>query len=347
MKPTLVNDLRSPVTGAPLALKDEQSAGPEIVKGDLTTADGQRYAIIDGVPSMLPDTYKPGQKETRESFSEKWKLAPNYRTATQAHYVQWYLDRYGFKTTDKLKSFLSSKTKILDAGTGHGRDAELYATNSKATVYGVDISYGIHNAYRDLHTLPNLHLVQADLTRLPFPKEFFDFIACDQVLHHTPNTEESFKALLKHLKPGGHIAIYVYKVKGPIRQHADEWIRERTTKMTPEECMKFSNAMTDLGKALADLNVSITVPDIPLLEIKAGTYDVQRFFYWNVMKCYWNNTIDRDSNVITNFDWYHPLHAHFHTPEEVKRWFAEANVAIEHFDIADSGISALGKKSGV
>ena len=28
------------------------------------------------------------------------------------------------------------------------------------------------------------------------------------------------------------------------------------------------------------------------------------------------------SNVITNFDWYHPLHAHRHTPEELRAWCA-------------------------
>jgi ubiquinone/menaquinone biosynthesis C-methylase UbiE/uncharacterized protein YbaR (Trm112 family) len=346
MKPTLINDLRSPLTGAPVVLADEERKGAEIVNGELRTSDGQRYAIVNGVPSMLPGTYSPGQKETRESFSEKWKMAPNYRAATKGHYVQWYLDRYGFKTMEKLEKFLSTKSRILDAGTGHGRDSELYATHSKATVYGLDISEGIHNAYNDLHQLANLHLVQGDLTRLPFPKDFFDFIACDQVLHHTPNTEAAFKALVRHLKPGGHIAIYVYKVKGPIRQHADEWIRERTTRMSPEDCMKFSEAMTKLGKALSELKATVEVPDIPLLEIKGGTYDVQRFIYWHMMKCYWNDTIDWDSNVITNFDWYHPLHAHFHTPDEVKRWFADNKVTIENFDVMESGISALGKKAG-
>src|SRR4051812_40681373 len=129
MKQTLINDLRSPTSGAPVVLAAEEHSGAEIVKGELRTSDGQRYAIVDGVPSMLTGTYSPGQKETRESFSEKWKLAPNYRTATKDHYIQWYLDRYGFHTIDKLEKFLSTKTRILDAGTGHGRDSELYATH--------------------------------------------------------------------------------------------------------------------------------------------------------------------------------------------------------------------------
>jgi hypothetical protein len=63
-----------------------------------------------------------------------------------------------------------------------------------------------------------------------------------------------------------------------------------------------------------------------------------------MFKCYWNDTMDWDANVITNFDWYHPLHAHRHTPEEVQRWCAEENLHIEHFDVQESGISVLARK---
>ena len=52
------------------------------------------------------------------------------------------------------------------------------------------------------------------------------------MIHHTPNTKASFLALLKHLAADGHIAIYTYKVKGPIREFCDDYIRERTVKMS-------------------------------------------------------------------------------------------------------------------
>jgi SAM-dependent methyltransferase len=347
MKKLLLEYLRCPKTGERLELVEssEDSSG-EIRSGLLTTRSGARYVIAEGVPSMLvPEDWPEGQKETRDSFSWKWKHAPDYRQATQGHYVNWYLERYGFGNAAGLARFLSTKQRVLDAGTGHGRDAELFATNSNATVFGIDISYGIHNAYKDLGRIPNLHLVQADLTRLPFPETFFDFISCDQVIHHTPDTRKSFLALLKHLAPGGHIGIYVYKKKAPLREFADDYIRERTVKMSPEECLNFSESITKLGKALSDLHVQFEVPeDIPLLGIKAGTHDIQRFIYWNVLKCYWNDSIDWDSNVITNFDWYHPLHAHRHTPEEVRSWYEDAGLEVTHFDIVESGTSILGRR---
>ncbi len=349
MKPGLVEHLRCPESGAPLRLVDARAAEgrDEIVSGRLASPEGREYAIAGGVPVLLdPDDFAPGQGQTRDSFSEKWRRAPGYREDTKPHYVRWYLERYGHGDLDGLRRFLEPKRRILDAGTGHGRDSEMYAQQApQAQVFGVDLSDGIHLAYAHLGHLPNLHLVQADLTRLPFAPGFFDFVACDQVIHHTPDTRRSFTALLRHLAPGGHLAVYVYKVKGPIREFCDDYLRARTTRMSPEECLRFSEAMTRFGQALSELRVEIEVPeDLPLLEIKAGRYDLQRFLYWNVFKMYWNDTQDWTSNVITNFDWYHPLHAHRHTPEEVRGWCDEEQLQVERFDVVESGISVLARK---
>jgi SAM-dependent methyltransferase len=347
MKRSLIEFLRCPASGERLDLVDPVSAdGAEIASGRLQAPSGRQYDIADGVPVMLlPETWPRGQSETRESFSEKWRRAPNYREATRPHYVQWYLDRYGFGTTDGLREFLSSKRRILDAGTGHGRDTELFASHSTATVFGVDLSGGIYNAYRDLRDVGNVHLVQADLRNLPFEPQFFDFISCDQVIHHTPDTRESLARLVRHLAPGGHIGVYVYKKKAPIREFSDDYIRQFTVGMPPDECLRICEAITKFGRSLSRLGVTVDVPeDIPILGIKAGAYDLQRFIYWHVFKCYWNETMDWDSNVITNFDWYHPLHAHRHTPEEVRSWFAENALDIVHFDVVESGISAIGHK---
>ena len=347
MKRGLVDHLRCPATGEPLRLVEADPAdASEIRGGRLKTAAGREYRIANGVPVMLlPETWTADQSDTRDSFSEKWQRVPNYREASRTHYVQWYLERYGFETLERLGHFLSGKRRVLDAGTGHGRDTELFARNSSATIFGVDISEGIYNAYRDLSGLDNVHIVQADLTRLPFPPEFFDFISCDQVIHHTPDPSQSFLALGRHLAPGGHIAVYVYKKKGPVREFCDDYIRQFTVGMPAEECVRICEAITKLGKSLSDLNVQIEVPeDIPLLQIKAGKHDLQRFLYWNMFKCYWNDSMDWQTNVMTNFDWYHPRHAYRYTPEEFREWFDSAKMEIVHWSEVESGISALGRK---
>jgi len=347
MKLSLVEHLRCPVDASSLILVDAVTdASGEILSGRLTSAAGRTYEIRDGVPIVLvPEEWSSEQIETRNSFSEKWHRATNYREATMTHYRDWYLQRYGFESIENVAKFLQGKTRILDAATGHGRDAQLYAENTSATVFGIDFSSGIFNAYRDLSGLINLHLIQADMLKLPFPTNYFDFVACDQALHHTPDTRQAFHTLLRYVAPGGHFATYVYRKKGPIREFTDDYIRKFTVEMTSDECVKVARGITQFGKALSDLNVEFELPeDIEILGFKKGRYNLQRFIYYNIMKCYWNNTMDFASNEITNFDWYHPRHAHRHTPDEVRQWCDEAGVIIEHFDVCDAGISVIVKK---
>ena len=95
---------------------------------------------------------------------------------------------------------------------------------------------------------------------------------------------------------------------------------------------------TKLGQALADLHVEVDVPEnITYLGIKAGRYDVQRLIYWHFAKLYWNEALSFEENNHVNFDWYHPRYAHRHTKDEVRRWCAEAELSIKHFDAQESG----------
>ena len=67
-----------------------------------------------------------------------------------------------------------------------------------------------------------------------------------------------------------------------------------------------SEQLSELGKRLQDLNIKFEAPDIPLLGIKGGEYDIQRFIYWNFLKCFYNQELGWDTSVVTNFDWYRP-----------------------------------------
>ena len=167
----------------------------------------------------------------------------------------------------------------------------------------------------------------------------------DQVLHHTKNTETSFKYLTKFLTKNGHISIYVYNKKAPIREFADDYIRSKTTKMSESECVEFSKDMTVLGKSLSKLKKSVIIPrDIKLLNIKAGKYDVQRFIYWHFLKCFWAEDDDFQRSVGVNFDWYYPKYAYRHTPQEVRKWYSDSKIKITNFKEIESGISVTGIK---
>lgn len=348
MRKDLLNYMVCPVDRLPLSVRVDRTDEDEIMDGELTCKDGHTYQIFDGVPRMIVcEESDADAVRTQESFSVKWTFSPEFaiQGETRDFYRNWYLERYGFGNMDRLRRFLAPKRMILEAGAGVGRDALMYGENSSAQVFAVDISAGIDAAYQNTRHLPNVHTIQADLRHLPFDEKIFEYVVSDQVLHHTPNTESSFLYLSRFVIPGGQIAAYVYRKKGPIREFCDDFLREKYAGGPEEECYAFSRAMALLGKSLSDLQVEFEIPeDIPALEIKAGKYNLQRFIYYHVFKCYWNDAADLNTNIVTNFDWYHPIHAWRHKPEEVRKWCEQAGLDIEHFDVIDSGISVRARK---
>jgi ubiquinone/menaquinone biosynthesis C-methylase UbiE len=302
---------------------------------------------VRGIPRFVTDTSTNFIK-TEDAFSSKWKTFNKsyHQKNWYLHQQNWFLDRFGWKTLQNFGRFLKTRHRILDAGTGLGNSAKLFSANPKAEVFAIDASASIDFAYQKYGNAQNINFIQADLRQLPFKKKFFDFVCSDQVLHHTKDTETSFKYLTKFVKKNGLISIYVYNKKAPMREYADTYIREFTTSMTEKECLEFSKDMTYLGKALSELKKKITIKrDIPILKIKAGTYDVQRFIYWYFLKCFWAEDGNFERSVGVNYDWYYPKFAYRHTPEEVRQWFKDTKVRVTHFKEVESGISVSGKKS--
>lgn len=347
MKLSLVSQIVCPKCGKNFEIKSQKKIKTEIISGTLICKNRHKFSINNGIPRLVFD--KEGNfVKTEDAFSAKWKKYNKVFHGKKWYDNQkkWFLDRFGWNNSLAFNKFLKTRTRILDAGTGIGNSAHLFSSNSNSEVFAIDASESIDFAYKKYGSQKNIHFLQADIRQLPFKKNFFDFICSDQVLHHTKDTRTSFLKLTKLLVKNGLISIYVYNKKSPMREYADDYIRERTVKMTQKECIEFSKDMSNLGKSLSNLKKKITIPrDIPVLGIKKGTFDVQRFIYWNFLKCFWAEDGNFERSVGVNFDWYYPKYAYRHTPTEVKKWFKEANLKIKHFNEIESGISVNGLKS--
>jgi len=251
------------------------------------------------------------------------------------------IERNGWEP-EEFETWIDGK-RVLDAGCGMGWYTEyLSKRNPNGVVYGVDIA---PDAVAKGTELGIDNLLVGNIMRLPFPDDTFDYVACEEVIHHTPDPPQTLSHLASKLKSGGTLTLYVYKEKPLVRETADETIRARTTEMSVEECLAFSEQMTELGRALNDVDEQVTVPDVPLLGIEGGTYSIHEFVYRYFLKCYFDwETEDEDVSVATNFDWYHPEYAFRYTESEVREMFDDAELHIEHFSELMSGFSVRAVK---
>ena len=274
------------------------------------------------------------QQQTSEAFSEKWT---QYETSNEKNKVydmqkQWYLKLYGFKSEDCLANFLKTKKYILDAGCGLGYKAKWFADLSpNSIVIAMDISDACEIAAKNYKDTKNLFFIRGDIANTPFIDNSIDYVSCDQVIMHTQVPENTFKELVRVMKQDGEFSCYVYVKKALPRELLDEHFRSYCKTLTNDELWDMSNKLAQLGKTLQDLEIKINVPDIPQMDIKGGEYDLQRFIYWNFIKCFWNDDLGLDASIMTNFDWYSPSNAKRYSEVEYKKMINDNSLAIKHF----------------
>ncbi len=298
-------------------------------------------------PDLIMTDVKSTSAQTATSFRDKWEKNPDLafsETSREGSDIfNWILARNGFSNATEFTRWLSTRARILDAGCGNGRVTALmlkYAPPSTQIV-GIDLTAaGVaqqHFTGEGRATFREKDLL-GDLDDLGE----FDLIYCQEVLHHTADPRRAFLNLRRRLTPGGEIAIYVYKQKAPLREHADDFIRDRIAAMPYDEAMTHMRAVTELGRALSAIDRKVTVPAVELLGIEAGEYDVQRLIYFFFLKCFWSRDLGFEASAAINYDWYHPQLCTRHTVAEVESWFSDAGLSVVHRLVDPYGITFRG-----
>lgn len=340
MDESIVHLFRDPRDGGGLILDVSERDGDEIITGELRSESGNVYPVIDGIPRFVSaEHYSVGGEtegvskavQTSRSFGKKWNEESLSKELEEEGIIDdLKLQLYSMldcKSDDEYKELMGSTGLCLNAGCGTAWSEEFFNTNRETVRLGMDLSLSVETAFSRTRKMENVHIVQGDILNPPFEKESFDIVFSDGVVHHTPDPGGAVLTLCNLLKTGGVLGLYIYCVKPFLRELADEKIREITTRMDYEECLEFSRRMTSLGKSLVGLEGEVEIEeDIPLLGIKKGRYNPQRFIYDHFLKCFYSQTRSRDYSDLVNVDWYHPAHASHHTREEIEGWLSEGNM---------------------
>ena len=240
-----------------------------------------RFAVTGGVPRLAAQPYVA-------SFGRQWNRYDVERPAE---------DDAVFRVKTGMDPAELAGRLVLDAGCGGGRYARLLGARG-ARVVGVDLSDAVDKAAAACAGLPNVRIVQADLLDLPLPDRTFDAAFSIGVLHHSPDPRRAFAQVADKVKPGGRLAVWLYRRNTWPQELLNTTLRALTTRLPPR---LLEIACAGLG----------TLGSVPILNRTLNKL------------VNFSNHPDWTLRICDNFDWYAPQYQSHHTIAELKTWFAE------------------------
>lgn len=290
MKKKILDFLVCPNCTRGLQLREAKYTNGEIKEGLLTCGDCN---TVFPIREFIPRFFNTDQYV--DSFSFEWNKFHDVQMDilnNTDESEKTFLWKTGWKPQD-LKGKL-----ILDIGIGAGRFADI-ASRWAAEVIGIDLSFAVDAAYKNIGKRDNVHIIQADIFSLPFKPRIFDHMYSIGVLHHTPDTRKAFQSVVPLLKNGGEFAVFLYAC-GHYHYFSDLW--RRITVKLPIKLMYYLSAVA-----------------VPLYYIhKIPFFGLATQFLlptanWPNWRWRWLDT----------FDWYTPKYQWKHAWPEVFQWYKE------------------------
>ncbi len=152
---------------------------------------------------------------------------------------------YALKTRLKRNgyNFNGLNKKIaLDAGCGTGRYSYALKKIGYKKIIGIDHSnknINLANKIKSKNNFDNLFFKNADVTKMPFKEDTFDFVFSNGVIHHTKNYDKCIKELIRVLKKGGCGYLNVMPNPGGIHWDIIEICRYLLKDISINQCYNF------------------------------------------------------------------------------------------------------------
>ena len=119
-----------------------------------------------------------------------------------------------------LKKKIGFGKKIIEVGSGTSQLSLMLAHSTNNEVVALDPTYESLKLGHDFlkkNNIENCFFLNADLFEVSLQHEYFDYVWCSGVLHHTKNPKLGHKTITKWLKPNGIIIVGLYNKYGRFR----------------------------------------------------------------------------------------------------------------------------------
>lgn len=327
-------------------LRDPKNKKKLAHNGDFLSAEEGDQFSIDGKFINFLDGQAHSNETTEKEASFRWEHSARLEGDEEfiKHQLNDFLKRYGFKNEQDFSKYLENVETIAEIGAGEGRLVDWFLKFSDATIYALEISDSTKYLQEKYEDTDRVIIIKADALYHPFAEGSIDLLSCEQSIHHTDQPGKIFDSLAQSLSPEGKVLLSVYTEKSPIREKFDKIIREGIAELSSEEKYEVAKKITDIGKILSELKVDVTVPEdyTEFGNLKGKKMSLQRFMYYAVMKCFWNDDFTYDKCVEFNHDWYSYPICNTVSPSEVKSWFKTNKIEIDHVDANNSNVNIRG-----
>jgi 2-polyprenyl-3-methyl-5-hydroxy-6-metoxy-1,4-benzoquinol methylase/uncharacterized protein YbaR (Trm112 family) len=294
----------------------------------VNAADRRAFPVINGVPVMLPDAFpKEFLSRHRDAISTHpvlstlaFKTTPStdwsFSREWEEHFARGTDRTWGYTARERREQLLmETRTDaswfqgkvVLDGGCGNGALSQEIARLG-ATVVGLDFSSAVENPECHRQS-PDVDFVRADLAAPPLAEAAFDLAFSIGVLHHTPDTSRTFRAMARLVKPGGRCYVWLYR--------RPERFVGRYLKVPVYDGLRA--LITRLPTSVQDTTVQVYARTVRRAHHLLGR----------------GRNIPLREYVVSAYDDLTPRWRHYHTPFEVSRWFHEAGFApptLTHWD---------------
>ena len=143
---------------------------------------------------------------------------PNYKNDDNK---QTILDKGNRNILAKnFKKFIGYQKNVLEVGCGTGQLSIYFSlgTNNKIVAFDPTIeSLNLAKNFAKKNEITNIEFVNADIFDDVLVENYFDFVWCNGVLHHTKNPYKAFEIVSKSIKDNGYILVGLYNKIGRIR----------------------------------------------------------------------------------------------------------------------------------
>lgn len=282
---------------------------------------GRTFPVRDGIPRFVP------HEDYTASFGFQWNRFEKTQLGLAAT-----SERFGTETgwPRDLQGQL-----VVEAGCGAGRFTSL-AASTGARVVSLDASLAVEAAKRN-NPLASVTFLQADLRAIPLREGVADKLYCFGVLQHTPDPEESFRALLPCLKPGGEVVFDIYRLSWRSALAGKYLLRVVTKRLPPR-------VLFPLVRVYFAVLWALLAPLHRLLGRRAwragallGIADYRGVHDLAPERL-------RELSLLDTFDMLSPAHDHPRTFGQVRRWLERAGLDRPFVGPGHNGVLARGTK---